>query len=76
MSVDYRLYQTEESVGKADFKSKLDLAIEIIVQAFESGLPFDCVMTDSWYFSEKLITAVESMKKDWICASKSNRTWK
>jgi len=72
--VDYRLYLKEEQVGKDQFKSKLDLAIELIDQAKDSGIPFSCVAGDSWYFCEKIIKHLEVLSKDWVFASKSNRT--
>lgn len=72
--VDYRLYRKEEDVGKEHFKSKLDLAIELIDQAVSAGIPFKCVVGDSWYFCDKIIKHLEPLEKDWIFAAKSNRT--
>lgn len=72
--LDYRLYRKEEDVGKEHFKSKLDLAVELIDQAVEANIPFRCVAGDSWYFCEKIIKHLEHLHKDWIFASKSNRT--
>ena len=72
--LDYRLYRKEEDVGKEHFQSKLDLALELIDQAIDAGIPFDCVAGDSWYFCDKIIKHLESLHKDWIFASKSNRT--
>ena len=72
--LDYRMYLKEEQVGKEHFKSKLDLAIELIDQAKESGVPFSCAAGDSWYFCEKIIRHLDAMLKDWVFASKSNRT--
>ena len=72
--LDYRLYRKEEDVGKEHFRSKLDLAIELIDQAIEANIPFSCVAGDSWYFCDKIIKHLEALHKDWIFASKSNRT--
>lgn len=72
--LDYRLYRKEEDVGKEHFKSKLDLAVELIDQANQMRIPFSCVAGDSWYFCDKIIRYLASLHKDWIFASKSNRT--
>jgi len=71
--IDSRLYRKEEDLGKEQFKSKLDLAIELIDQAVETHIPFTRVAGDSWYFCDKIIKHLEHLHKDWIFASKSNR---
>lgn len=68
------LYRREEEIGKEHFKSKLDLATRLIDQAVEAGIPFSRVAGDSWYFCDKIIKHLEHLHKDWIFASKSNRT--
>ena len=72
--IDSRLYQKEEDIGKEHFKSKLDLAIELIDQAAQARIPFTRVAGDSWYFCDKIIKHLSHLRKDWIFASKSNRT--
>jgi SRSO17 transposase len=69
----YRLYQKEDDAGADSFKSKLDLAIELIDEAVTADIPFSCVAGDSWYFCDKIIKHLESLSKDWIFACKSNR---
>lgn len=69
----YRLYRREGDVDAQAFKSKLDLALELIMSAVRFGIAFSCVMGDSWYFSVKIIKYLESIAKNWIFASKSNR---
>lgn len=56
----YRLYRKEEDVGKANFKSKLDLALELIAEALSATIPFSCVIADSWYFCDKIIKYLAS----------------
>jgi len=68
------LYRKEEDVDKEHFKSKLDLAIQLIHQAVEVAILFTRVAGDSWYFCNKIIKHLEQLHKDWIFASKSNRT--
>lgn len=69
----YRLYRKEGDVLTEEFKSKLDLAIELIEAAVDAEIPFRCVVGDSWYFCDKIIKHLASIAKDWIFASKSNR---
>ncbi len=69
----YRLYRKEEDVGKAEFKSKLDLAIELIADALSARIVFSCIIADSWYFCDKIIKYLVSICKDWVFACKSNR---
>ena len=69
----YLLYRKETDVPKEQFKSKLDLAIELIRAAIGANILFSCVLGDSWYFCDKIIKYLESISKDWIFASKSNR---
>jgi len=69
----YRLYRKEEDVPQGAFKSKLDLAIQLIEEAVASEIPFSCVEADSWYFCDKIIKYLASIGKYWIFASKSNR---
>ena len=72
--IDCLLYRKEGDIGKEQFKSKLDLAIQLIDQAVKVGIPFSRVAGDSWYFCDKIIKHLELLHKDWVFASKSNRT--
>jgi SRSO17 transposase len=69
----YRLYQKEEDVPQGTFHSKIELALQLIKEAVTAGIPFSCVISDSWYFCEAIVKYLVSIKKDWIFASKSNR---
>jgi len=69
----YRLYEKEEKVPVGAFKSKIDLAIDLIHDADKEGIPFSCVAGDCWYFCDKIINELKQMQKGWIFASKSNR---
>ncbi len=69
----YRLYRKQEDRDKEHFKSKLDLASELIDSAVDAGVSFSCVVGDSWYFCDSIIKHLASIDKDWIFASKSNR---
>jgi len=69
----YRLYRKKSDDEKESFKSKLDLAIELIDSAVDAGIHFSCVIGDCWYFCDKIIKHLASIGKNWIFASKSNR---
>ena len=69
----YRLYLKEEDVPQGTFQSKIDLAIQLIKDAFTAEIPFSCVTADNWYFCDKIIKYLASISKNWVFASKSNR---
>jgi len=56
------------------FRTKIDLAIELLQHAQKHGLPFGIVVFDSWYLAEELVTAIRLANKDWISLLKKNRT--
>jgi hypothetical protein len=51
---------------RAQFQTKIDLAIELIHQAEALKLPFDTVVFDSWYLAEELVTVLKTADLDWI----------
>jgi len=70
--LDFRIYIKEEQAGK-DFKTKHELAQELVEHAAKKGMPFSCVVFDSWYFTTKFVLSVEGLGKDWVTRCKSNR---
>jgi SRSO17 transposase len=56
------------------FRTKIELAIELIQQAEQHQLPFGIVVFDSWYLAEELVTVITLAHKDWISLLKKNRT--
>ena len=70
--IGWRLYLKRDKKDK-DFKSKLDLAQELIEQALSTGLRFKTVVFDAWYLSKKLVKYIESKSLHWVGAAKSNR---
>lgn len=65
VSIDSRLYRKEEDIGKEHFKSKLDLAVELIDQAVKTHISFTRVAGGSWYFCDKIINHLSRLHKDW-----------
>ena len=48
-------------IKEAD-ESKIDSAISMIKRALKKGFEFDYVLTDSWFFSEKLLQSIVLLK--------------
>lgn len=67
--VSERLYHKKGTEG---FKTKIELAIELITEAVNLGLPVDEYIFDSWYLSKGFVTFLESKQKTWISRCKSD----
>ena len=69
------MYLREKSrwLKNDEFRSKIELQKEHMTQLVYLGLNFSCVVMDIWYFSKNLTDHIESLWKDWIAQSKSNR---
>jgi len=48
------------------FRTKTQLAAELVQQAVAWGLPFDVVLFDGWFCRWPLISVVQEMGKDWV----------
>jgi len=55
------------------FKTKIQLAIELIEQAESFCIKAKTYVFDSWFLCKELVKAIESYGKDWISILKSNR---
>ena len=55
------------------FRTKIELAIELLTAALQHKLPFSVVLFDSWYLAEDLVTVLQRRKKDWVSILKKNR---
>ena len=53
--VDFKSYLPITTPNPKDFKSKLDLAKELIDDALDKKIPFSSVVVDAWYTSTDLI---------------------
>jgi SRSO17 transposase len=69
--IDFALYQRND--GQTDFKSKIELAKQLIANAVAQGFCFDCVVYDVWYFNFEVTSYIESLGKDWVSGCKINR---
>ena len=55
------------------FRTKIDLAIDLVQSAIAKKIPFGVVLFDSWYLAEPLIRELTRRHKDWISVLKANR---
>ena len=55
------------------FRTKIDLAIELVESAMRHKLRFGILLFDGWYLSEELVAVARRRKKDWISILKKNR---
>jgi SRSO17 transposase len=72
LPLDFRIYIKEEQAIE-NFKTKLELATELVEQAVKRGIPFSCVVFDTWYFNVEFVRFLEGLGKDWVTRCKSNR---
>jgi hypothetical protein len=55
------------------FRTKIDLAIELVRSAIMHRLRFDILLFDGWYLSEALVAEAARRHKKWISILKKNR---
>lgn len=75
--LDVKFYKTESefTLGKDDpeFKSKLDLAKELIEEADNNQIPFQYVVFDSWYSASDTLGFIQNKNLKFITEVKSDR---
>jgi len=72
--VDQTLLQDPEFLKlHSQFRTKIDLAIELLESAIAHRLRFDILLFDGWYLSEALVNAAKRRRKKWISILKKNR---
>jgi len=72
--VDFKSYLPITTPNPINFKSKLDLAKELIDEAIVKNIPFSAVVVDAWYTSTDLIEFVASKKRTLVAETKINRS--
>jgi hypothetical protein len=55
------------------FRTKIDLAIELLEAAIRHKVPFGVLLFDGWYLSAELVQVAARRKKDWVSILKRNR---
>jgi hypothetical protein len=73
--VDFCPYIPEDQCQHPnDFKSKIQLAKDLILQAISQNIAFKYILFDAWYTSSSLITFIHSRHLKFIAEVKSNRS--
>jgi len=72
--VEFKSYLPVGTVKAEDFKSKLDLAKDLLEDAITQNIPVSTVVVDSWYSSSEFIEFVVSKNVNLISEVKSNRS--
>jgi SRSO17 transposase len=55
------------------FRTKIDLSIDLLEAAIRHKVSFSVLLFDSWYLAEELVAMARYRKKDWISLLKKNR---
>lgn len=63
----------EDAGTPEKFKTKVQMALELIANAIKSTINFSVTVFDSWYFTKQICNALESAGKDWVSRAKINR---
>lgn len=72
--VDETLLQDPEFLAlQQQFRTKIDLAIELVRSAIKHRLRFGILLFDGWYLSEALVAEAARRRKKWISILKKNR---
>jgi len=72
--VDETLLQDPEFLElHRQFRTKIDLAIDLVRSAIRRRLRFEILLFDGWYLSEALVVEAARRRKKWISILKKNR---
>lgn len=72
--VNFKSYIPIQGTPPESFKSKLDLAKDLIVDAVDKKIPFSYVVFDAWYTSSDLIEFIASKNLYLVAETKINRS--
>lgn len=72
--VNFKSYIPIQGTPPENFKSKLDLASELIQDALDKNIPFSAVVFDAWYASSELIESIASKNLSLVAEVKLNRS--
>ena len=70
--LDFEVYIKRDK-AEGGFKTKLELAKDLIRKAVDRNVPFSCVVFDAWYFNHEMTSFIEGLRKDWVASCKGNR---
>jgi hypothetical protein len=72
--IEFKSYIPEDQCLPNKFKSKLDLAKELIETAIAKAIPFCAIVFDAWYTSTNLIEFIASNNLFFVAETKINRS--
>lgn len=72
--IEFKAYIPEDQSEPNKFKSKLDLAKELIDSAIEKTIPFSAIVFDAWYTSTDIIECIASKNLFFVAEAKINRS--
>ncbi len=72
--VNFKSYIPIQGTPTKNFKSKLDLAQELIQDAINKNIPFSSIVFDSWYASSEMIEFIAAKSLYFISQTKINRS--
>ena len=55
------------------FRTKIDLGMELLEAAIRHKVPWSVLLFDSWYLADELVSMARDHKKDWVSLLKKNR---
>src|SRR6516165_3313462 len=55
------------------FRTKIDLGIELLDAAIQHKVPFRVLLFDTWYLADELVSMARYHNKDWVSLLKKNR---
>ena len=55
------------------FRTKIDLGIDLLEAAIRHHVPFSVLVFDSWYLTDELVSMARYRNKDWLSLLKKNR---
>jgi len=70
--IGFRLYCKRDKKEEG-FKTKIEMAKELVKQAVEKGLRFKTVIFDAWFLSKDFAEFIDSKELNWISSAKCNR---
>ena len=72
--INFKSYIPVQGAPPESFKSKLDLAKELILDALAKKIPFLTILFDAWYASSEMIEFIHSQSLTFISETKINRS--
>src|SRR3990167_9486078 len=72
--INFKSYIPVQGRPPRDFKSKPDLAKELIAEAVAKNIPFSSVVFDAWYTSSDMIEFIASKNLTLVAETKINRS--